>query len=370
MKLDKSPLKIGIVAPHNWPIPYKNHGGEICILDLANALSKLGHVVYLFAPDGTIFDNLYPIECGYGQYPPSSENCEIAAYEKYKNILYEMDVIHDFSITKRITQIMNYNGYGNIIQTLLGGAWLDYNNPINLVVWSNAHKDRVLRGATDYENTLTPYLAGSNGFRVNECQVVNGGIDTGFYCPDKYQKSDYFLWMNRWHPAKGYSQILQIAKLCPDHKFVIAGTHPNDEVSSYQQQNALQLEKDIKHIDNIELFYLASDPNHHLNKRELYRNAKALLYTVQFHEPFGLSQVEALACGTPVIATNYGSCPEIINDGKTGFICHNDPLDFASKLDQINMIDVIQCRKNSVSRFDKFVMAKNYLKQYQRIMEK
>jgi len=197
-------------------------------------------------------------------------------------------------------------------------------------------------------------------------KLLIGGINTDFYIPT-YKKEDFFLWMNRWHPAKGYKQAIDLAK-ATGIKLVMSGEHPDNEQFEFQKNCALEAIEYAKGSSNIMFEWLPLDPNHHTTKRDLYRKAKALLYTVQFNEPFGLSQVEAMACGTPVIGTKYGSVPEIIINGLNGFTRNNDIKNLSTAIDMIDIIDPKNCRKDAVERFDIKIMAQNYLNKYQDIL--
>jgi len=363
-------VRIGIVSTLSFPIPYHTHTGDVVILDLISSLIDLGHEIHLFAPDGTVPPEktiLHPTMATYGKSSPTSVDCALDCLNKYKNILLNLDIIHDFSTCKVVAEHLFQLGKTSVISTLMGGCWKHDYGPHNLIVWSNAHRDRVLRGATDYENTPTPDLAGPNGHKVKEAKVVYGGIDTNYYSPT-YEKSNFFLWMNRWHEAKGYYFAINLAKTNPNYDFVIAGTRPEDEIFEYQKNCAIQAIYNAKNIPNIHFEWLPKDPEHHIAKRNLYRKAKALIYSVQFHEPFGLSQVEAMACGTPVIGTNYGSVPEVIDKGITGYVCENNIKHFSEALSKINYIDLVKCRNQSVIRFDKLMMAKSYVNKYIEIL--
>jgi glycosyltransferase involved in cell wall biosynthesis len=95
--------------------------------------------------------------------------------------------------------------------------------------------------------------------------------------------------------------------------------------------------------------------------------ARALLHLINFDEPFGLSVVEALACGTPVIAYNRGSMSELIDDGVTGFLV--DSLDTAvAAIDRIGEIDRAACRAAVAARFTVDIMADRYLDLYRSIV--
>jgi glycosyltransferase involved in cell wall biosynthesis len=96
-------------------------------------------------------------------------------------------------------------------------------------------------------------------------------------------------------------------------------------------------------------------------------SACALLHLINFDEPFGLSVVEALACGTPVIAGNRGSMPELIDDGVTGFLV--DSLDEAvDAIGRIDEIDRSACRAAVSARFTIDLMADSYLRLYRSIL--
>jgi len=358
-------MKIGIIATHSFPIPYPNlHTGDIVILNLANCLQSMGHEVTLYAPEGTAFNNLKEMKCGYGKYPPSSQECEQNCYVCHEVSLHQQDIVHDFSITKQVEKMLNDNNYFKTCSTLMGGCWPEPWQPRNLIVWSDAHRDRVLRGASDYENTPTPH-SGINGVPVSQATTIFGGIDTNFYQPGT-TKSDYFLWLGRWHQVRGYQMAIEIA-VKSGIKLVLAGEHPDNELFDSQRETARMAEKMIKPYPNISLEWLPPDPDHHQYKLKLLQEAKALLYTAQFNEPFGLTQVESLACGTPVIATHYGSMPQIINQ-KVGYICH-DVDQFISACQNLN-ISSEECRNYAVQNFDISCMAKNLVNFYQNIINK
>ncbi len=100
---------------------------------------------------------------------------------------------------------------------------------------------------------------------------------------------------------------------------------------------------------------------------EALGGARALLHLINFDEPFGLSVIEAMTCGTPVIATNRGSMAELIDDGVTGFLI--DSVDDAvSAIDRIDEIDRATVRRSVADRFTVDRMADDYLALYRRIL--
>lgn len=111
--------------------------------------------------------------CSYGQYPPTAEYCEQHCYNIHQDILKTLDIVHDFSVEKMIIKSLYNSGFKNVCCTLMGGPWKQPQPPHNIIAWSESHRDRILRGATDYENTPNPDLAGKPQTPVKECKVVN-----------------------------------------------------------------------------------------------------------------------------------------------------------------------------------------------------
>lgn len=354
-------MRIALIAQHSWPLRRDNgkHTGDVVILDLAHGLRELGHHVEIVAPAETDWPQVMEMRSSRGQYPPSSEECEEHAFGLYAQRLWQFDVVHDFSNTKRIALQLQRQGYRHVVMTLMGGPWRLDSPPVNLCVWSHAHRDRVLRGATDYEGTSHPSMGGPPGNTVRDAHVVYGGVDTDYYCREG-AKGQSLLWLNRWHPAKGYVRAIQLAK-DTGIELVVAGTHPDDGLPEAERQCAIEAEQLVQGWANISIQHLPPDPRHHNAKRALYRQARALLYTIDFQEPFGLAQVEALACGTPVIAARMGSCPEIIQEDVNGYLCTTDA-EWRKAVKR-----TMPWRKVNADRFSRRKMAEGYEAEYKQV---
>jgi glycosyltransferase involved in cell wall biosynthesis len=102
-------------------------------------------------------------------------------------------------------------------------------------------------------------------------------------------------------------------------------------------------------------------------KDEFLGNALALLFPIDWPEPFGLVMIEALACGTPVIAWRNGSVPEVIEDGRTGFIVASEE-EAVQAVGWVSSLSRLVCRKVFEERFDAARMARDYLKVYRRLV--
>jgi glycosyltransferase involved in cell wall biosynthesis len=103
------------------------------------------------------------------------------------------------------------------------------------------------------------------------------------------------------------------------------------------------------------------------DKDELIGNAAALLFPIDWPEPFGLVMIEALACGTPVIAWPHGSVPEVIEHGKTGFVVETIG-EAVNAVNRIGRISRAQCRRTFEERFDASHMAQQYEEVYRRLI--
>ena len=362
-------MKIGLVGTHFYPIPSPCHTGEYLIIDLAHCLSEMGHDVSLFAPVGSKIPpgvKLFEMPSSNGSGSPSPTECEQQCFNMHSNVFYNLDIVHDFSITRRIAEIFYSEERTNIVSTLLSGSWDHPNPPFNIICQSLTMKERALRGSTDYENTPTPDVVTKKYESIKSAHVIHNGINTDWYSP-AYNKKDYFLWLGRWHGVRGYKMIIDIARQTGIN-LIMAGEHPDRERFDYQRQcvyEAIDLASDLT---NVKFEWLPPDPHHHYRKRELYRETRALINTVQFQEPFGLQQPEAMACGTPVIGTRFGALQETIKHGITGYICDNTIKDFAIAIKMIDDIDPKVCREYAVSQFDRHIMAKAYLAEYKAVI--
>jgi len=167
---------------------------------------------------------------------------------------------------------------------------------------------------------------------------------------------EYLLFFGRIHADKGTYEAIQIAKEC-NRKLILAGII----------QDEVYFNEKIKpHINDDDICYVGSaDPE---KRNKLLGNAYALLHTINFDEPFGLSVVESLACGTPVIANNKGSMPEIIRHGEDGFLVNSND-EAIQAINEIAKLSRANCRKRVEDRFTVKRMVHDYIDVYRNILE-
>lgn len=206
-------------------------------------------------------------------------------------------------------------------------------------------------------NDSSYYVSISNSDRNSRLEymatVYNGIDSTGFTFRDKPE--DYLLFFGRIHPEKGTYECIQIAKKS-GKKLIISGLI-QDQAYFDERVNPYINDDDILYVGN-------SGPE---ERDKLLGEATVLLHPVSFEEPFGLSVVEAMFCGTPVIAFNRGSMPELILHEKTGFIVEN--LDAAAEAVQdIDKISRRACFEWVFSKFTRERMVEGYLDVYEKVL--
>jgi len=208
---------------------------------------------------------------------------------------------------------------------------------------------------------------------------VYNSVDTAQFTYSS-KKSEYFVTLARSHPDKGQGIA---AKICANkgYKLKLAGL-VDDMTTS--KQVMMELANPLsKYRGSIGFKYFSDEVFPHLEhgqidyvgdvsgqrKIDLLMRAKALLFPIQWNEPFGMAPIEALACGTPVIAMARGALPEIVEHGVNGFLANNEK-EFADYMDRIDEIDPVTCRKSVEAKFSAQHMAKEYLKRYREIIKK
>lgn len=153
------------------------------------------------------------------------------------------------------------------------------------------------------------------------------------------EAEDYLLIAGRVVPEKGFKEAIQIAQQT-GNRLLIAGPVYPDHQGYFDQYIKPHLNDKVLYLGNLEQSQLAC----------YYQKAKAFLTPVQWEEPFGLTTVEAMACGTPVISLRRGAAPEIILHRKTGFVV-DSIADMCAAVEKIDKIDRAACRKHVQEHF-------------------
>ena len=204
---------------------------------------------------------------------------------------------------------------------------------------------------------IAHYVAVSDAARHPDLRydaTIHHGIDTSqfTFIPDA---GEYLLYLGRIHPDKGTHLAIEVARKA-GLPLIIAGV----------VQDKTYFRDAVKpHVNGIDVSFLGAVPS--AERNGLLGGAQALLDLINFAEPFSLSVVEALATGTPVIATPLGSMPELIRNGSTGFLV-SDAAAAVGAVTKVGGLDRGACRQEAVSRFGADRMIEDYLALFERIL--
>jgi len=189
--------------------------------------------------------------------------------------------------------------------------------------------------------------------------TVHHGLPRDLYQPGD-TVGDYLLFLGRISPEKRPDAAIQIARLAGVPLKIAAKIDAADR--AYWQRQILPL---LEQGGLVEFLGEVDDSQ----KRVLLAGARALLFPIDWPEPFGLVMIEALACGTPVIARRRGSVPEILVDGVTGFVCETDE-EMAAAVHRLHDLDRRHCRTEFEARFTAEVMARRYVALFTQVLER
>jgi glycosyltransferase involved in cell wall biosynthesis len=172
-----------------------------------------------------------------------------------------------------------------------------------------------------------------------------------------FEEGKYLAFLGRISPEKGLDSAIEIA-VRSGIKLKVAAKIDNADKVYYEQR--------IKDLLDHPLVEFVGEINEN-EKQEFLSNAIALLFPIKWPEPFGLVMIEAMACGTPVIAFENGSVHEILDHGKTGFIVENEEQAIKA-VQHISLIERLECRRIFEERFNSTRMAEEYLQIYQNMI--
>ncbi|MEE8471685.1 MAG: glycosyltransferase family 4 protein, partial [Dehalococcoidia bacterium] len=187
--------------------------------------------------------------------------------------------------------------------------------------------------------------------------TIYNAIDVASYPFNDGRHDDYLLLLSRMSYEKGPHLAIEAAHRLKMRLVLAGNVHPVDQ--EYFQGQVLP------HVDGDTVRYVGEADYHY--KRELLAGAHCLLAPITWPEPFGLFMIEAMACGTPVVAFNRGSVPEVVRHGGTGYVVETME-QMVEAVQQVHLIDPKDCREHVERHFDVPRMAGDYLAAYQRIL--
>ncbi|MBW4439653.1 MAG: glycosyltransferase family 4 protein [Plectolyngbya sp. WJT66-NPBG17] len=340
-------MRIAQVTPLWERVPPPAYGGiELVVSLLTDELVRRGHEVTLFATGDSI--TLAKLESVHPRAIRTDPN--VKEYQIYESMqlghvyqrAHEFDVIHSH---------MGFSAlpYAQFVKTPTVHTLHGVFTPDNKKLYSYARSQ--------------PYVSISDAQRepqlgLNCVATVYNGIDVDSY--KFYVKPNdppYLAFLGRLSPEKGPHHAIEIAKRT-GMTLKMAGKIDIVDRAFYDEILAPQ-------IDGEQIQYLGEA--NHVEKNTLMGGAVATLFPITWREPFGLVMVESMAAGTPVIGMRLGSAPEVIQDGKTGFLCETVD-ECVVALDRIAEIDRAVCRQRVVENFSVQRMADGYEAVYRQLI--
>jgi glycosyltransferase involved in cell wall biosynthesis len=337
----KNLLRVAVLSPIAWRTPPRNYGPwELFASLLTEGLVALGHDVTLFATADSITTAKLQssIHCGWSEDAridaKVAECLHISAVFEQAN---EFDIIHNGFDFLPLT-------YSKLVDTPVITTIHGFSSPEIVPVYERY-------------NSSTSYVSISNTDRnakLDYAATIHHGIDLEAFGA-VWEPSDYLLFFGRIHPDKGTAAAIEVAQRC-GRRLVIAGLVQDERYFREEVE---------PHLDGDLVNYIGIVDAQ--NRAEVLGRAYALLHLIGFDEPFGFSVVESLACGTPVIAYNRGSMPELINHGVTGFLVHhtNEAIEAVELVGRLGREAI---RTDTSHRFSQETMVAKYVDVYHQIL--
>ncbi|MDQ2680547.1 MAG: glycosyltransferase family 4 protein [Candidatus Eremiobacteraeota bacterium] len=331
-------LRLAVLAPITWPTPPPGYGPwEQIAFNIADGMRRRGLDVTLFATGNSQFEGKLESVVAVGCAQDPALNSDIYGALHIGSLFeraHEFDLIHNNFDWKPMTyalgsksppMLTTIHGFSTpqILAAYYACAWRSFYCSI-----SDSDRDPGL-----------PYLA----------TTYNGIDPSEFSFSDK--PGEYLVFLGRFHEEKGTHLAIEIAKRAGIRLKIAA--IPQDE-----QYFKTMVEP---HIDGDRVQFLGSVQRDARN--ELLTNALALVHMTTRPERFGLTMIEAMACGTPVLGARMGSIPEIVVDGATGFLC-DDVDDAVRKAPRLASLSRHTCREHVEANFSLERMIDRYLDAY------
>lgn len=338
-----SRLRVAVVAPPWLELPPDAYGGvESVCSDLVGALVDRGVEVTLLGPGdhGTTaaFRRTGPVADArlMGQALP-----EVVHAARLPELLADLavDVVHDNTLagplvgaTHGVPTVVTAHGP---VDGDLGVYYRTLSGHTSLVALSRAQRERL----------PTARWAAT---------VPNGVRPDRF--PFRAAKGEYAVFLGRMNPDKGPVWAIDAARAAGIPLVMAAKCREDAEVQYFQDAVAPRLGGDVEWIGEVG----------GRQKLELLADARCLLFPIDWEEPFGLVMIEAMACGTPVVALRRGAVPEVVDHARTGWVCDR-PAELPGALLRAHELDPLDCRAAVEERFSDAALAAGYERVYRRV---
>jgi glycosyltransferase involved in cell wall biosynthesis len=331
-------MRVAVVAPVWFAVPPTGYGGiEIVVSLLADSYVDAGYDVTLFASGGSRTKAALVSPMSEPPDPRDLGNPWYDGYHALASYLHadDFDIVHDHAgIVGPICGAL-LRGDPPVIHTL-HGPWTEQNRPLYSLLAHHVHLVAISE-AQRAANLDVPYLG-----------TVHNGIDVSAYTY-RAEKEPALVYIGRANPDKGPKEAVAIARRAGLPLRMILKRGEPTEREYFEHEIEPLLASDVELYENIT----------HTEKIDLLGRACAMVFPIRWPEPFGLVMVEAMACGTPVVTTNWGAAPELVDDGVTGFRRDGED-DLVEMIAHVGDLDPAACRKRVENLFSGEAMARGY----------
>jgi glycosyltransferase involved in cell wall biosynthesis len=340
------PLRIAMIAPPWFELPPTAYGGiEAVVADLVDTLSARGHEVTLIGAGRNrtrasrfvaVFEEPPSLRLG----EPMPEVLHAAATAEILEDL-DYDIVHDHTLAGPLLARCRPTYTVVTAHGPVTGEPGEYLRRLGRTI--------ELVAISDAQRRLNPEL--------NWVGRVHNAIDVRSY-PFREVKGDYVLFLGRFSPDKGPHLAIDAAKAA-GRRIVLAGKSSEPaEKAFFDREIAPRLDRDVTYVGQADAAF----------KRELFAGARSLLFPIQWEEPFGIVMIEAMACGTPVVALRRGSVPEVVADGASGIIV-DTPEELPAAIVAAEQLSPAACRAHVLANFDLPALAAGYERVYTTLIE-
>jgi glycosyltransferase involved in cell wall biosynthesis len=342
-------MRIAQVAPLYESVPPTLYGGtERVVSYLTEELVKLGHEVTLFASGDSVTRARLVPACRRALWRDASCKETLPHHVRQMELVFQdtsrFDLVH-FHGDYLHFPLLRRNPCANV--TTVHGAL----HPPDLGPVLDEYREFPLVSISDAQRRPLP--------DANWEATIPHGLPRNLYTFAE-RPGDYLAFLGRISPEKRLDRAIAIAERAGMKLKVAAKVYP-EELGYFRAEIEPLLRKSRSFVE-----YVGEIGGR--DKEEFLGNAFALLFPIDWAEPFGLVMIEALACGTPVVAWRNGSVPEVIENGVTGFVVESVE-EAAQAVARIPELDRGACRKAFELRFDAARMARDYVDVYRRLVE-
>ncbi|HEV7330133.1 MAG TPA: glycosyltransferase [Flavisolibacter sp.] len=336
-------MKILLVMDPGILIPVKGYGGIERIIEmLAIEYRDMGHEVHLLVTTGSAVEGCTVFGVGREGFPPKWWDAKKAVPSVWKFLWKNRnnyDLVHNFGRLAYLLPILNHP-----VKKIMS-----YQREITRrnIVWINTLQNRNVFFTACSQDLVN--RAGVKG----RWEAIHNGCDFNRYvCREEVDAEAPLIFLGRIERIKGCHTAIQVAK-ATGNRLVIAGN-----VSNLPEEKTYFKKEIAPHIDGMQIQHVGTVND--AQKNELLGKARALLFPIEWEEPFGIVMVEAMACGTPVIGFKRGAVDEVIDEGVTGFKVEDETgmIQSISKLRDFNRT---QCAHWARKRFNSKKIARHYL---------